>query len=174
MRLSRWRRASASRMRSGVIGSSVMRNPTASATALVTAGRKSGERSLARFLGAEGTVGIEAFDDMHLDRRGLHHRRDGIAKQARMQRQAALVASLFAQGLSHAHPYRALDLPLDRERVDGAPAIMRDPYLLDADHAGVGIDLDLDGCVGVNAQIMDCSLAADGSVAVDTDQPWQL
>src|ERR1035437_5390480 len=79
-----------------------------------------------------------------------------------MQRQAALVAGLFAQGLGHAHPHRALHLTLDRERVDGAPAIMRDPDLLDANHAGVKVDLDLDDLRG----IAECHGRADGAAAM--------
>jgi hypothetical protein len=108
------------------------------------------ERPLTRLLGAVRALGIDALDDQALQLRRVECGRDAVVEQARPVVQARAVtdrgrleAVALEQRLAEAHVGAALHLPLDRDRRERAPAIVRDPDVLDLDEAGLGIGLDL-------------------------------
>src|SRR6266545_2386053 len=106
--------------------------------------RKAVQRTLARFLRPEGTERIVGLDELHFDGRRLDDRRDAVIEHVGTQRKPVVILRLFGQRLSHAHPYAALHLPLDGERIDCIAAVVRDPDPLDGDGAGVLVDRHLD------------------------------
>ena len=58
--------------------------------------------------------------------------------------QTLVVLCFLAQRLAHAHPDRTLHLAFDRQRVDGAAAIVRYPDLDHLHRTGVFIHFDFD------------------------------
>ena len=98
------------------------------------------ERALARLLGAERPVRIVALDDADLDRRRILDGRHAVVEHVGGEQQALVVGGLLAHGLAHAHPHRALHLAFDGEPVERLAAVVRDPHLVDGDHAGLLVD----------------------------------
>src|SRR5260221_2818758 len=120
------------------------------------------ERALARLLGAERAVRIVAFDDADLDRRRILDGGHAVVEHVAGDEQAVVIGGLLAHGLAHAHPHRTLHLALDGEAVECLAAVVRDPHLVDVDHAGVLIDADFHHLRGVAV----AHGAADGGAAI--------
>src|SRR5690242_11891162 len=59
------------------------------------------------------------------------------------------VVCLLAQRLAQAHPYRALDLSLDRQWIDRVAAIKCGPHLIDTDCASRLVNRDFNHLGGV-------------------------
>src|SRR5438105_3168020 len=124
--------------------------------------QKRRERALPRLLGAERTVRIVALDNADLDRRRVLDGRHAVVEHVAGDEQALVISGLLAHGLAHAHPYRALHLALDRQAVERLAAVVRDPHLVDADHAGVLVDADFHHLRGIAV----AHGAADGGAAI--------
>src|SRR5262245_25827280 len=120
------------------------------------------ERALARLLGAERTMRIVALDDADLDRRRILDGGHAVVEHVAGDEQAVVIGGLLAHGLAHAHPHRALHLALDGEAVERLAAVVRDPHLVDGDHAGVLVDADFHHLRGVAV----AHGAADGGAAI--------
>ena len=120
------------------------------------------QRALARLLGAERAVRIVALDDADLDRRRILDGGHAVIEHVAGDQQAVVIGGLLAHGLAHAHPHRALHLALDGEAVERLAAVVRDPHLVDRDHAGVLVDAHLDHLRGIAV----AHGAADGGAAI--------
>src|SRR5579862_1552738 len=103
---------------------------------------RSGKRSFAALLGAEWTLGIDALDDDRLDLRRLDRRRTAVLEQTGIHQHPVFPDHFFGESLSHAHPDRAYDLPLNRNRIERAPAIMRRPDFVNRDLARLFVNAD--------------------------------
>src|SRR5262249_26524942 len=112
-------------------------------------GQEGRKRAFARLLGAKRAVRIVALDDTDLDRRGILDGGYAIVEHIAGHEQALVIPGFLAHRLAHAHPYRSLHLALDREPIDRPAAVVRDPHLVDVDHAGFLVHADFDHLSGI-------------------------
>src|SRR5262249_13716846 len=74
------------------------------------------------------------------DGRRILDRRYPVVEHIAGEQESVVIAGLLAHRLAHAHPDRALHLALDRQPVQSLAAVMRDPDLIDVDHARLLVD----------------------------------
>ena len=133
----------ASAIRSGFSGSSVMRTPVASWTALAIAAGAGDDRRLADAAGAEGTGRRGHLDDDRLDVRQVGRGELPVVEQARVRQPPVLVEHQpLGQRDAEALHRAALHLALDAERVDGLADVLDDHEVVDRHLAGVRVHLD--------------------------------
>ena len=102
------------------------------------------ERPLARFLGAERALRVVGLDEDRVDLGRLERGRTLVVEHRRLLVQILPEDLLLHQGLADAHVHRALDLPLDQQRVQRAADVVTDPHVLEIDGARLLVDGQLD------------------------------
>src|SRR5437879_939927 len=96
-------------------------------------GNRRGERTLAAFLRAERSFGINALDDNWFDFWRFYRRRTTVFEHAGIHQHAVFPDHFFGERLSHTHPDSADDLtfhaPTNRRlRLCGAGALARETF----------------------------------------------
>src|SRR5579871_3586190 len=110
---------------------------------------RGGQRSFAAFFRSKGTFRIDALDDYGINGWRFDRRWAAILEQAAVHQHAILPDHFFGQGLTHAHPHRADNLPLDRNRIESATAIVRCPHFVHRDFASLFVNADFGNLRGV-------------------------
>src|SRR5262249_31165393 len=108
-------------------------------------GGRWGDGRLADPARAEGPEALARLDHDGLDVGNVARARDQVGGERRGEVHAVLDDDLFHQRVAEPLHRAALDLALDRLRVDGAADVVGGHELQHADHAGLGVDLHLGG-----------------------------
>ena len=140
--------AAASQSRSGVIGSSRSRTPVACATAFAIAGAGAWIGSSPTPFAPRRAAGVRLLDQDRLDRRCVEGGRERVGLEPVLLEAALALRQALEEGEADALQHAALDLALDRGRVDRAARIARGDEPLDLDLAGRGVHPDLGDAAG--------------------------
>ena len=131
-------------MSSGRTGTRVSGRPVAARMAERIAAVETTVGRLADALDAVGRVGLGHLDELDLDGRHVERRREQVVGEARVQDRAVAGHELLHQREPEALRGAALDLALDRERVDRLADVLRRADPDDARQAELDVDLDDD------------------------------
>ena len=128
-------------MSSGRTGTRGSSRPVAARSADDDRGGRDDRRRLADSLHAVGRVRLGLLDELDDDGRHVERRRDQVVGEARVRDQAVARLDLLHQREPDALRGAALDLALDRERVDRLADVLRGADPDDAGEAELDVDL---------------------------------